>query len=364
MVRATDARNAESNCLGFWFVWMLVLLLVAMIVPGFSYLWLVPCALVALTMLVGFKFSSTAFTVFVTLVGMVTMAILWLPTLWLLYEAIGFITLVPYFVVMTILGIVVAPIAVGVGSSTLTLRVASISIGLAVVLSVGAGLLPSVTNERPGRINIVFHQDESEKTARWLVQPMFTKIPASILAERTFGPPDRPFDWSMPWETSRASVASFDPSLSGPTLQLLAVTEEDFGKVHRIRLRSRPGATLLGMRAPRAIKLLAAVVEGERHAVTRALHIDGDTVYRFAAWPSDGVELELTFPEESGALEVLLFDQTPGLPNTAASIRQARGEMYIESQFGDSTIVSRRLTLLSATVTSQHEQQTDTVGPE
>jgi hypothetical protein len=70
----------------------------------------------------------------------------------------------------------------------------------------------------------------------------------------------------------------------------------------------------------------------------------GWQVFTCRTLPAEGIEVEVVL-EGDGSAEVVLTDESPGLPPSGSRLREARPATAVPSHDGDLTIVSRKVRL-------------------
>jgi hypothetical protein len=215
---------------------------------------------------------------------------------------------------------------------------------LGVALAAAQAALPHATRDAPERVTVAFHEEAGQ--ARWLVETETGELPAAMRAAAPFGAErTRPF----PWSPGRpAFVAAAAPRhLAAPRLEVLSVLREGDLRRVRARLASPRGAP----RAYLAFAPAADVAWVELNGVSvpppapKVRHWwGGYRVHACAGLPAAGVELELAIRGDAPA-QVLVVDESAGLPSDGARLGAARPPDAAPSQQGDATYVSARVSL-------------------
>jgi hypothetical protein len=110
------------------------------------------------------------------------------------------------------------------------------------------------------------------------------------------------------------------------------------------RLRSARGATEIQLAIPPEVTIRSFRVDGTPvppPVPKLARWYGGWWVYRLLAGPA-GVEVEVT-ASAPGPFEVVVADQSPGLPPAAAGVAAARPPWVVTQQEGDVTLFTRRV---------------------
>ncbi len=293
--------------------------------PGVSFVLLVP----ALVAVAG-----------VDLATLVAAGLVLFPPAWLLYPALGHGSGPAVAAVVAIAALPLAPLA-----AALSLRGRALAAAAPLALS-GAALavalaLPVADADSPERLVVYFHQEAGE--ARILASSDVGRLPPEVRAAAPFS---SAAEVRLGWGTLRPSFEAPAAALPlpGPEVEVREVSRR--GDLVRWSAR---------LRSPReAGEIQVAVPPGVRIASFRAGGIDvplpvpklarwygGWWVYRLAAG-AGGVEVELT-ASAPGPFEVVVADQSPGLPPAAAAVALARPPWVVTQQEGDVTLFTRRV---------------------
>jgi hypothetical protein len=323
---------------GGWLVWSLLGLVTALLLPGASYLFLVPALVAGLAGLLlpgggGARFAAVAVPALVA-------GALWFPLLILFYDGLGSPVL---WLLGTLLAIVLTAILpLGATPRRGGWRAGSAgALIAALAFAVAAVLLPAYSAESPRRLNFTFHQDGGTGQAHWLVNGPLP-LPPAVSSAAAFGPPAPPFPWSAPFLRSFAAPA---PAQTLPAPSLAVVHDETTGgKRHLVlHLESPRGATSAFVFIPQAANLEMAQVSGRQvplleswSAPFRSLEILG--------LPAGGVDLNLVLGTTTPQ-EWYLLDRSLGLPPAGSGLLRARPAWASPVQDGDTTLVSRKVVM-------------------
>ncbi len=325
-VRPIDPRAGYA---AIWLSWFVLAAGLASNVPEASHLALLPALAAG-----AFAFVPPA----AVLASFAVVIVLWLPIVHLLYDAIGFFTVMPY------------PLAVAVALSPLVpllllirlrVRLLAAAIALAVMgLSMTAAALSApFSADAPQRLTFALHWDASSSSGRWLVDAPFGAVPDAVMNAAGFArsrESAHPFLGSMN-DRVHAAPASLAP-LPPPELEEIENTTRGTRRYLRARLRS-----------PRAADVVALSFDATSSASVRfeglTAHprwVSGRKVYIWGGRQAPIVEIETSAP---GGEEVVLIDHARGLPPAGRFLLDARPASAVASQLGDVTVVSRRTRL-------------------
>jgi hypothetical protein len=309
--------------------------------PGASYLLVVPALTwgVAgiLTRRAGDRGEAVADLVTLLAAGLVL-----LPPAWLLYPALGHAAGPAVATAVALVMLPLLPLA-----ATTTLRTRAVAVALPAVLGAAtlgvALLLPGADVDSPERVIVYFHQDADAGLAHVLANADSGRLPDAVRAAGPFSPTARVH---FGWGTLRPSFeAAADPlPAPGPEVEVLE-DRRDGDEIHwRARLRSPRGAGELQLAVPPAASTFALTLDGTFVPLPvpkLARWYGGWWLYRFPARP-EGIEVAIA-AEASGPVELVVADQSPGLPPAAAVVAAARPPWAVTQQEGDLTLFTRRI---------------------
>lgn len=323
--------------LGGWLVWCLLGLVTALLLPGASYLFIVPAFVAGLVGLFlpgreGARFAAVAVPVLVA-------GALWFPLLILFYDGLGSPVLWLLGTLLAIVLTAILPLGATAGTGPRRL-LAGGALAAALAFAVAAAVLPAYSPESPSRLNLTFHQDAGTGQARWLINTP-PPVPPAVLRAASFGQPAPAFPWSSPASRSYAAPAPAQ-ALAPPSLTV-ARDETSGGKRHLLlRLASPRGATSTLVFIP-AASLLETVRVGDRQVPLP----DASGPYRILqilGLSAEGIDLDLVL-DASQPHDWYLVDRSGGLPPEGAALLKARPAWASPIQDGDMTLVSRKVVL-------------------
>jgi hypothetical protein len=215
------------------------------------------------------------------------------------------------------------------------------------VLALGiAGAVPRHSPDAPEHVVVLFHQDADSGKARWLVHAASGRLPPPMRAFAAFG--DRE-ELPAPWGKLRPSFAAEAAPLSapGPVLLPLEVAAEGGRLRARMRLSSPRGASDAFLLFPPEAVVETVSLGGTRvpPAYPRARRwFGGWQLYRCLTLPPGGIDVEVVLGE-GGPREVVVADQSQGVPAAGAALVAARPPWASTVQEGDATLFTRRVRL-------------------
>jgi hypothetical protein len=295
--------------------------------PGASFVLLVP----ALVAVLGLDLATLAAA------GLVL-----LPPAWLLHPALGHAAGPAVAAVVAIAALPLAPLA-----AALPLRARALAVALpatlgAVALAV-AVVLPVADADAPERLVVYFHQEAGR--ARILASSDLGRLPPEVRAAAPFS---ESADVRLGWGTLRPSFEAPAAPLrvAGPEVEDQEMAREGDVVRWRARLRSPRGASEIQVAIPPSAKVRSFTFDGltvPAPVPKLARWYGGWWVYRLPARPG-GIEVEL-LASATGPIEIVVADQSRGLPPAAAAVAAARPPWVVTQQEGDVTLFTRRVRL-------------------
>jgi hypothetical protein len=329
---------------GVWVSWSLFGLLAGILLPGMSYLLLVPALVAGIC---GLLFGgSPAGRTLAAVLPVFVAALLWFAILNSLYLGLGLTGLLATAVLLAVLFSTLTPLMSGIGPLgrrwlPLTALV------LALVCLVWARVSPPFSPRSPHTVIVLAQEDALSGETRFVVRggPPF---PPAMRQAAAFGrePVAGYFPWLPPF--ARAFVAPAPPlNAPGPALAVLADSVAD-GKRHlRLRLTSPRGARVGTVFIPQEAKVEAIEVEGETLPLGGR---PGGPPPRQRGWrpityhtlSAAGAEIDVVLGATQPA-DWYVVDLTYDLPPSAAALVAARPKTAATHQDGDETLVSRKV---------------------
>jgi len=340
VARRSSAKVAWA---GTWLTWGIIGVLAAVVAPGASFLFVVPTFVAGFVGWLGIDRIDLA-----TILPAVAAAVLWMPLALLVYDGLGLIIPVLASISTTLLVTTLPALSAEAPGARWPRRL-GIGAGAALVLAtVVAALVPKFSADRPQRVNVVVRQERPEDGAippsRVYVEAAWAYMkwgrhPESML--RALGDPARVhLEAPTPWSTAVPFVESLPLSLPAPQADVLSSGASNGEWNVRVRLRSSRGARALAVLLPPG-RQVTVVVDGQT-AITRS-----DSV-AFPGVTAEGIEVAFRAAGTS-PIDLTLLDISTGVPEGSDAlgekVRAARPASAVQTQEGDTTIVSRRLQL-------------------
>jgi hypothetical protein len=349
-VATAAARRAGFLALlaGTWLGWSALAVALASVAPGTGTMVTIPllaaALLLAATRSPAISDSTHVQAAICCVLVMITAAI-WLPLAFLLEWAIGLgwgiaVTL-PLAMVVT----AVAPLfAVEQRGRRLLVRSLTAVASVALAAAAVAVSTPPYSVERPQRLNIVHLDDRDEGTSVWVAGNERGGIPAELRAAAAFrATAERPYPWSAQKQFLAAAAPLDQPA---PQLRVTKVTALPEGRKVEATLRSLRGAPDLYLLISRDAPLRSMTAGGKPvvFGPGAARRLGRYRVVRFCGIPDEGVDLALDLAGGS-PVEVLVVDQSRGLPSGGEALLAARPATAVPSDAGDTTLVLGRAKL-------------------
>lgn len=343
-----------ARAVGFWGLWSgawawfsLLSLILAIEIPGASYIALAP-VIVALPAALPavFELPEHAWTRDIALLlPLIASAVVQIPLILLLHPALGNESLVSIALATVLLVTPLFPLCAELqavpGVRGFALRWAALlAVGLAAFI---ATVLPAYSAKSPERVNFDYALDADSGMARWIVYPESRHLQASIQLAASF---QRTLHGAFPWDT-QASFAADAPHLdiAAPTFTILDSSVEASRRHYIALLRSERGAPEAAVWFPPGSGVDDVRIQGHPVAPERTHQLfNGWTVYSCAGIPATGVSAAFTLPVGK-MVEITAMDRSYGLPSVGAFLSTARPLTATPSQDGDVTVVSRRVQL-------------------
>jgi hypothetical protein len=364
---ASGVRGSIGASIGF----ASLALALAFLLPGASFLPLLPALLLALLGPPGGLYVSGERVRAHIALGMVLLLCLpiWIGVLRGVTNAIGLEHASYPAGMLAALGTLVWP---AIASAALPVRRMLGLLGWLAILA-GAGLtmlVPLRDADHPGALNLEYALDGSTHEAHWIARTFGTSLPPELAG--SVGLPRKPAELDAPWDLfgGKAHVADAPAIvLQLPSLEVLERVESGSLVLLRVRVRSGAGAeqTILALgppldaadRASFADEPLGPEEQESRsaraagphpHATLRWLQVEGEPVAAeegdhivFFGLPAGGAEIEIALALGEPT-EVLILDRHRGLPAEGAALVSARDSSgCVPIQGGDATLVLARV---------------------
>ncbi len=298
MICARSLRTragSDGIFIGHALCWPAISIGLAIVLPGGSYLPLLPAMAFAICTLLP---SVEAGAIITSTVA----AVLWFPVMLSLYDLVGRISLGPIAALAALVATTFTPEALG--HTRRHLAAVTAMLGTAVVCVVMQLLVPPFTRESPRRVNVQYVDEDG--TARWIV----------------------------------------DDSAPAPAPRLPVSPPQCSGSVAMIRCRSTRGAerVALAFYAPDLVSLrVNGVIPPSQPPKFRQRLAPGWHAVSVRGASEAQIEIGLRKPH---GLNAVISDRSFALPAAAAPLVRARdSRLAVPSNEGDATVVRRRLRL-------------------
>lgn len=321
--------------------------LLALALPGASFVLLVPATAALLAVLpvaTGRLAPAAAPPLLGALPPLATFAVL-LPLLYFLYDALG------------VLALPILTGALGLGAHalapllTLAGRQAHRGHVLAATLVVLAGLvttvvLPTYSAQVPQRLNLEYRRDADLGRASWLTTADARQLPAELAAAAAFVA--TPGALPPPSAGSRITYRADAPDLPlpAPELRLLAATASGEHVSYRVLLVSPRAAPEVELRfaAPSGVRAVDLVSDAVTVPLRLRTEADGGHSVTIKALPAAGGELCFAAPARA-SVAVQLLDRSYDFPRLGRYLQEARDTAATPSREGDVSVVQRTVHL-------------------
>ncbi|HEV2490056.1 MAG TPA: M20/M25/M40 family metallo-hydrolase [Candidatus Acidoferrales bacterium] len=347
IVAATIRQGAGFRGLwsGTWIWWAIVASVLAMRLPGLSYVFLLPAltaAICGVWILFGKKESMWRWRT-ATLVPAVVTGIVGFAVVWFLYDALGGIVLTGIAVLIALLATPLVPLAGNVSGRRRWVFPAVAAATFVLSLSVALAM-PVHSTSSPERMNFDYYQDAGRGKSYWLATPNSGQLPKSLLAAASFSDKEEAV---QPLIGNAYVARAPNLNLQAPSLTVESVAPSQEKLVFRVSLRSPRGApeTVLAFPADSGVESVSMNGHAMGELSSQVLrYTHGWRAYVCETLPSDGIEMQFTLPSPK-PVTILLLDKSFGLPLEGMFLEKARPDNTIASQDGDVTIVSKTLLL-------------------
>lgn len=358
LVTSLVARRAGlwGLACGAWLLWSAAAVLSAVLLPGFSIMFLVPLVVASGLHLVASFAPRTVMAPLATLLAAFAAAYVWLPFT-LSLELVAGMTLSPAVAALLALTLITlaplfaqAPPAVGARPSPV--RTAAMAAALVGVIVAGTLSLrtPRFTESKPQRFTIghVVEALEGQPLgASWFLQRFpVSDVPASFAAIGDFRGSAATV---MPgWVGENYSYAAAPlGDVTAPSIEVVRVEPMGAGRIVTLQLVAGGDGERLTLGVPGAagatrLALPAAGYEMQLVPAGARASWEGRFMCHTAA--CDGLELEL-HQATTVSFEVTVYELAYGLPEGGAALQAARPATAVPSQDGDSSFVYNRVTV-------------------
>lgn len=331
---------------GTWIWWGIVALALGATLPGLSFIFV---AAVLATGILGLAIvfarrGSGGPVIVAAVIPSAVAAMVGIYAIWFLYAALGGAFVAGITVCVALIAVPLAPLA-GAVSAGKRWRFLAAAFAVAVIATAAALIVPPFSTTSPETLDLQYHQNVDNGKTEWLAYSASGRLPLSLRSVAQFTKAQASV---YPWGTGRPLSADA-PALNfpAPTLTIQHASSSQGKASYDVLLKSPRGAPYILLAFAPDVTLEAVSLAG--HAVpelsSRLLHYThGWRIYRCVDTPPDGVEMKFTL-SGTNPVSAFLFDESYGLPPQGMSLSSARPATTIPIQDGDTTVVSRHVTL-------------------
>ncbi|HEX5424678.1 MAG TPA: M28 family peptidase [Candidatus Acidoferrales bacterium] len=340
---------------GVWSAMAVLTLACAVVIPGFSFIFIVSTAVAAI--------SALPFTLreekgrpgglIPVILPLIATGITGFGVALMFYDGLGVPSLPIVAVIVAVLLAPLLPLGADLTNSTLMprLSIPGLPIIATIALCFFAAVAPAYSAKSPEHLNFQYWLDGDTGHAQWLAIPGSGSLPASTRKSAKFQLDGQPFPWSR---TRTFAERAPRLSLAPPIFTIQQSSVENGKHVYRMMLLSERGAPEAAVMFPPGSGIDSVSMDGvpiasetEPRAGRPALsaYLNGWTSYGCDTIPSNGVTLSFTLPVGK-PITVFVIDKSFGLPPDGKSLLAARPKTATASQDGDVTLVSRRVELI------------------
>ena len=135
-------------------------------------------------------------------------------------------------------------------------------------------------------------------------------------------------------------------SMPAPQLSLLSAVHASQRVHYRVHIASARAAPIITLQFPSDASIESVRLQGDGRPQVAALPqrlAHGELQLRLFSVPPQGQDL--SFDAAESGFDLVVLDQSFGLPDEGDALRRARGELAVPSREGDATIVRRSFRL-------------------
>jgi hypothetical protein len=353
--------SAWSAWVAVWGIWAVLGVVTAVVLPGVSFLFIVPALLAGMAGLVapsgGGRRSPAligarreSLRALPALLPLAAAATLWFPILRFLPDALGAGILPAMAVLVALATTGLAPLVAA--ASPRARRAAAAGLAAAALLLAGWALTrPAYTKRSPQALNLGFHQ-ELDAAGRPVRAHLFAagpllRLPPELAQAAAW---ERELQPLHPWSgQSRVKVAPAPPlPLPPPEVTVAADGRDGDGRRLVLHLVSRRGAPIAGLALPEEAEVRGLTVagtpvpaEGGRMGPWVA---PGWRLVTFTGMPPEGIDIEVVV-DTTAPLELWAFDRSRDLPPEGRRLAGLRPATAVPINAGDVTVQTRKVTL-------------------
>ena len=332
-----------ENWSAAWLVWAVLGAVMALALPGGSYLFLLPTLVAGLAALTA---PPTEHWFLPTAVPALVAGVLWFPVLQSWYTAMGTPMLAGLAVFTAVLLIPLLPI---IGDLPRRRLGTGFRLALIALLPALAGFfIPPHSPESPGPLSFQLRVDGDTHRAKWVAMTWDPELPAAVSQVTSFGAV--PLSTILPPLPKGVSLFMADAAsspLEPPDAKVLenAAAAPGTEPMRRVRLH------VASRRQAQIIEIIHGIENQPATGSFRVLPSGTPLPYERTGWvthtlwnvPPEGLDVELTMPAVE--TQIIVQDVSLGLPPEGQSLLAARPPTFVPIHRGDTAVVSRTLKL-------------------
>ncbi|MGH9864392.1 MAG: hypothetical protein ACRD4H_03140, partial [Candidatus Acidiferrales bacterium] len=331
---------------GVWIWWAIVSVALGALAPAFSYIFVVPtlaAGIFGLAILFERDDRSVA-GVIAAIVPAIVAAAVAIEAIWFLYDALGGIALIVIAVLVALISTPLAPLA-GTVSGSKRWLVPQAALAVVIIGAAAALFLPAFSVKSPESLDLEYFQNADSGKSYWMADPASNRLPRSLIKAGSFS---NKRVLIHPWGSTGAfAVDAPALNLASPMLTVRSVSAAK-GKWHYdVLLRSPRGAPVISLAFPpdsgvESVSMGGHVVPDLAQRMLR--YTRGWRPYTCRNLSREGVEMQFTLANAK-PVELFLLDESFALPPQGAFLQQARPATAVPIHDGDTTLVTRHVTL-------------------
>lgn len=317
--------------------WLLLALTAAVLLPGASYLFILPgCVMVICALIMSLRSNTAGSTSPIILsIPAVASFIVIIPAIFLVEIMMGYGTIVGVVFMAALLGMSVStilPFAQSAQAPKLNTAVTA-TLSLAIVLAAAMTLrAPAFTAEEPQPLNMMYVQAQDGK-AMLTAGNVYNRPPQAVLnalgKEAALRPP---FSWN---DTRFYSIPVASQSMPSASLAVLEETPLAQGRRIRARINAEAGVSMVQILFPKAAGVKSIEMGGRKLDYSE---VSDDYVAFFCRGEScNGREVAVTLGQSRQSSIVIGI--SPGLPAAFNSVSNSRAPYAVPMGHGDQSIV-------------------------
>jgi len=333
--------------LGTWLAWAILSMLLALSpFSGATILFLVPTVVASLMLGIAEQLQpppegnkpssrlSTILTHSAIIVPALVAALVWMPIIFLLESALGLESSPIITLPLALLAGTLAPLFMQASKNTRIGFLASCTT-LMIIGTIFAVLSPPYNENSPQQLTITHIEERHIKQSNWGIEST-DRIPDSMSQLHAFSD-DATF--VLPWSSEPLFAAEATPNdAPSPQLDILSDTFTNGERIIKARLTSPRGGNQIKLLIPTSAALNAISVANKKVTFDPLTAEDDFYVWECYGESCNGIEIDLHIANRK-AIEMLIADQTPGLPPHGDALLQARPANATPAHNGDASVI-------------------------